>query len=71
MTADWDIAPFSLVEIDRRFGDAYRIHHQGDEKAAHVKSGGDIISGRTRQKLDRTSREGGEDQVRKEREHGN
>jgi hypothetical protein len=25
----WDIAPFSLVRVDRRFRDAYRLHHQG------------------------------------------
>jgi len=26
----WDVAPFNLVDIDRRFGSAYRLHHQGD-----------------------------------------
>jgi hypothetical protein len=24
-----DVAPYSLVEIDRRFGDTYCLHHQG------------------------------------------
>jgi hypothetical protein len=26
----WDVAPCSLVEIDRRFRGAYCLHHQGD-----------------------------------------
>jgi len=30
MTAFWDIAPRSLVEVDRRFRDAQCLHHQGD-----------------------------------------
>jgi hypothetical protein len=30
MTAFWDIAPCSLVEVDRRFRCAYCLHHQGD-----------------------------------------
>jgi hypothetical protein len=29
MTAFWDIAPYSLDEVDRRFRGAYRLH-QGD-----------------------------------------
>jgi hypothetical protein len=31
MTAFWDIAPRSLVEVNRRFRGAYCLHHQGDE----------------------------------------
>jgi hypothetical protein len=27
----WDIAPCSLLGVDRRFRDAYSLHHQGDE----------------------------------------
>jgi hypothetical protein len=30
MTAFWHIAPFNLVKVDRRFKDAYYLHHQGD-----------------------------------------
>jgi hypothetical protein len=30
MTAFWEIAPCSLVEVDRRFRGAYCLHHQGD-----------------------------------------
>jgi hypothetical protein len=29
--AFWDIAPCSLVGVDRRFRSAYRLHHQGEE----------------------------------------
>jgi hypothetical protein len=28
MTVCWDVAPCSLVEIDRRFRGAYSLHHQ-------------------------------------------
>jgi hypothetical protein len=31
MTVFWDVAPCSLVEIDRCFRDAYCFYHQGDE----------------------------------------
>jgi hypothetical protein len=31
ITAYWNIAPCSLVEVDRRFRGAYCLHHQGDE----------------------------------------
>jgi len=31
MTPFWDIAPYSLVEVVRRFRVAYRLHNQGDE----------------------------------------
>jgi hypothetical protein len=27
----WDVAPCSLVDIDRRFTGAYCLHHQGDQ----------------------------------------
>jgi hypothetical protein len=31
MAAFWDIAPCSVVEVDRRFKRAYCLPHQGDE----------------------------------------
>jgi hypothetical protein len=31
MAVFWDVAPYSLVEIDRRFRCAYCLHHQVDE----------------------------------------
>jgi hypothetical protein len=31
MTAFWDIAPCSLIEVDRHFRGAYCLHHQGDD----------------------------------------
>jgi hypothetical protein len=33
ITAFYDIAPCSLIEIDRRFTDAHCLHHQGGEIA--------------------------------------
>jgi hypothetical protein len=36
MAAFWDIAPCSLVEVDRRFRSAY-CHHQSDEYTASEK----------------------------------
>jgi hypothetical protein len=30
MTVFWDIAPYGLIEIDRRFRFACSLHHQGD-----------------------------------------
>jgi hypothetical protein len=30
MTVFWDVAPYSLVEINRRFRGAYCLYHQGD-----------------------------------------
>jgi hypothetical protein len=30
MTALWDIAPCSLIEVDRRFRGSNCLHHQGD-----------------------------------------
>jgi hypothetical protein len=29
-TAFWDVAPWNLVEVDRRFRGVYCLHHQGD-----------------------------------------
>jgi hypothetical protein len=31
MTAFWDVAPCSLIEVYGRFRGAYCLHHQGDE----------------------------------------
>jgi hypothetical protein len=31
MTVFWDVAPCSLVDIDRRFRGTYCLYHQGDE----------------------------------------
>jgi hypothetical protein len=35
MTAYWDIAPCSLVEVDRRFRGAYSLYHQDDRAPPH------------------------------------
>jgi hypothetical protein len=35
-TAFWDTAPCSLVEVDRRFRDAYCLHHNGDETSTRL-----------------------------------
>jgi hypothetical protein len=32
VTVFWDVAPCSLVKIDRRFRAAYCLHHQGDRQ---------------------------------------
>jgi hypothetical protein len=32
MIVFWDTAPCSLVEIDRRFRDAYCLHHRPDDE---------------------------------------
>jgi hypothetical protein len=40
MTAFWDIAPCSLVEVDRRFRGAYCLHYQGDETLGFFDSKG-------------------------------
>jgi hypothetical protein len=32
MTAIWDTAPYSLVEVDRRYRPAYCFHRQGDDR---------------------------------------
>jgi hypothetical protein len=31
MTVFWDISPYSLVEVDRRFRDVYCLHHHGND----------------------------------------
>jgi hypothetical protein len=31
----WDIVPYHLVEVDRRFRDSYCLHNQGDEWVTH------------------------------------
>jgi hypothetical protein len=31
----WDVAQCSHVEVDRRFGGAYCLHHQGDGGSTH------------------------------------
>jgi hypothetical protein len=31
MVAFWDTVPCRLAEVDRRFTDAYRLHHHADE----------------------------------------
>jgi hypothetical protein len=31
MSAFWNIAPYSLVDVDRRFRGAYSLHNEGDE----------------------------------------
>jgi hypothetical protein len=36
VTAFWDTAPRSLVEVYRRFRDAYCLHHQGDDGAVRT-----------------------------------
>jgi hypothetical protein len=36
MTVFWDVAPCSLVEIDRSFRGAYCLHHQGDRPEMSV-----------------------------------
>jgi hypothetical protein len=35
MTAFWDNAQCSLIEVDRRFGGAYCLHHQGDKTSVN------------------------------------
>jgi hypothetical protein len=30
MAAFWDVAPRNLIDIDRRFGGGYYLHHQGE-----------------------------------------
>jgi hypothetical protein len=32
----WDIAPCSHVEVDRRFGGAYCLHHRPDDGRRHT-----------------------------------
>jgi hypothetical protein len=37
MAVLWDVAPFSLVETDRRFRGSYCLHHLGAILAANLK----------------------------------
>jgi hypothetical protein len=39
MRAFWNIVPFGLVEVDRRFRGAYFLHHHGDEISHSGESG--------------------------------
>jgi len=39
MTAFWDIAPCSLVEVDRRLKGAYYLNHQGGDGGIHHPNG--------------------------------
>jgi hypothetical protein len=48
MPVFWDVALDSLVDIDRRFRGAYRLH-QGDDYAARDKVELDTGASRTRQ----------------------
>jgi hypothetical protein len=36
MTVFWDDAPFSLVEINRRFRGAYCLHHLDDQEIIFI-----------------------------------
>jgi hypothetical protein len=40
MTVFWYVAPCSLVEIYRRFRDAYCLHHQDDKLSGHDETSG-------------------------------
>jgi hypothetical protein len=44
MAVFWDIAPCSLVEVDRRFRCAYCLHHQGDDRRSTYTTIHDTIS---------------------------
>jgi hypothetical protein len=35
MAVVWDVAPCSLVEVDRRFRDDYCLRHQGDKTSVN------------------------------------
>jgi hypothetical protein len=35
MATFWDLAPCSIVEVDRRFRGAYYLRYQGDEPLNH------------------------------------
>jgi hypothetical protein len=39
-TVFWDVAPFSPVGVDQRFGGAYCLHHQGERVAGYIGIGG-------------------------------
>jgi hypothetical protein len=54
MTVFWDVAPCSLIEIDRRFGRAYCLHHEDDDSAGdggskHIWSVGQFLRDNTAQ----------------------
>jgi hypothetical protein len=34
----WDVAPCSLVGVDRRFGGAYCLHHQDDDLVMAIRT---------------------------------
>jgi hypothetical protein len=36
ITASWDIAPSSLIEVHWRFGGAYYLYHQGNGGSTHL-----------------------------------
>jgi hypothetical protein len=38
MSVFWDVVLCSLIDIDRRFGDAYCLHHQGDHREVWISS---------------------------------
>jgi hypothetical protein len=41
ITAFWDTAPCSLMEVDRHFGGVYYLHHQGDDEGCtHLRNVG-------------------------------
>jgi hypothetical protein len=46
MAVFWDVAPCSLVEVYRRFGDDCYLHHQDDEISDGNKTSG-FITGRS------------------------
>jgi hypothetical protein len=44
MTVFWDVAPCTLIEIDRHFGDAYWFHHQGEDGGSkHIWNVGKLL----------------------------
>jgi hypothetical protein len=49
MTAFWDIAPRSLVKVDRFFRSAYCFHHQGDGGSKHLWNVGELLRDYTAQ----------------------
>jgi hypothetical protein len=36
MTVFWDVAPCSMIDIDRHFRGVYCLHHQGDHSFEHL-----------------------------------
>jgi hypothetical protein len=43
MTAFWDITPYNLAEVGRRFRGANRLHRQGDRPASTRTHDGEIF----------------------------